>query len=174
MNPGTGWGSTTTERPVLSAVEIKALKTAHDIYAYQSEEGEFFLRAVRRTSLSERERDPWADDKAVRINCEGRVDVYDSDAGIDFERREMVKSCYASISLYRGWAHILRAGDTLRLVFSAGGHSNEYARNGGVVCDSLRIVVIRAKDVNGRNPLEFLVDVDCTTPDSLARMVRFQ
>ena len=165
---------TTTERPALSKIDIKALQTAHDLYAVRSEEGEFCLRAVRRVTLSDRERDPWADDKTVDIACEGRVDVYGSDAGIDFERRENVTSCFASISLYRGWTKIVRAGDTLRLVFSANGETNEYARNGGVVCDSVRVVVLRAKDVNGQDPLEFLADVTCTTPDSLARMVRFQ
>lgn len=151
----------TAEAVGLSKQDIAALRLADDVYA-QLHEGQHQLRAVKRATLAQRERDPYREDQRIDIAVGGTIRVYDS--------TDMV-SGHTAISDATGIWGILRPGDRIRLVWAKGGHTSISLRGVGFVGDSLTVEVIRKKDINGRKPLRFPTAVYVGPNDSY-RMCR--
>lgn len=159
----------TVETTGLSKADIATLRTADDVYAVFYED-RYTLRAFKRVTVEQRERDPWAEDQRIEILCEGGVHVYGRDGGTDFDRTSEVTACFASLWGSTGIWSIVRPGDRVRLSFAAN-NSTENIRNVNYVRDDVNVEVIRKADVNGRKPLKFHGG-SYVGPNNSARFVR--
>jgi hypothetical protein len=152
----------------LTKSQIAALRQADTVYGVMSED-QHLLRAVKRRTNAELERDPFGVDVTIDIPIDGSIHCYGSNGGTVFS--EKVVSCFASLWESSGVWQIIKPGDSVRLRWSRDGHTCENARKAGYVGDSVAIEVIRKTDVNGRRPLRFLAET-YIGPDNSARLCR--
>jgi hypothetical protein len=161
--------STETTIDGLTKSDIAALRLADDVYAVLSED-EFKLRAIKRPTFAERERDPFVDDRRIDIGVEGSVTVYGEHGGTDFGRTREVTSCFASLWHCEGIWQVVRPGDRIKLRFTAN-DSSESLRSAGFIRDGVTIEIVRKSDGDGRRPLRF-AGADYVGPNNSARICK--
>jgi hypothetical protein len=154
-----------TEVAGLDAVQLAALRKCDDVCFFHRE-GKSYIRAIKRYRPSER--DPFAGDVEVVIDCATRWHDYAKDRGISFkvpsfDGFEMVGNY--DDSCWRTTAIMLRKGDVLTLDWSKDCQSPVVA-DGGLHVDYVRLMVQRGKD-----RLWFHID-HAVTPDNSARMIK--
>ena len=154
--------------------EITALRKADDI-VFTHREGASYMRAIKRVTQAEKNKDPWADDKEIRINT-----------GADFRdyKNEFLKDQWHAFEMFHGAQHsrqwqtiagFLRPLDQLTLCWVANNNS-QILDEANLHNDMLRLHVLRRTKGKGGSHgktknFVFLIDVR-TSKNNTARMIR--
>ena len=158
----------------LSRQDIAALRKADDVCFYRRK-GESYIRAMKRVTQAEKDKDPWADDKEHRISCGTDFHNYGNEFDSnDWNAFEMVHGAGVS----RQWATIagfLRPLDQLTLMWIANNNS-QIIEEKQLHHDMLRLHVLRrTKGRHGSHgkTKNFVFHVSSSiTPNNTARMIR--
>lgn len=157
----------TTLTDGLSKTDIAALRLADDVYGV-FDGVKHYLRCVKRSSYSERQANPFVDDKIVDVDVEGNIVEYGKHASVkQFE----AAACFASLWNTPGIWAIVKPGDRIQLRWHRNNMNDNVRSVTGWVADDLNINVVRKNDVNGARPLRFSGARYCG-PDNSARFIR--
>ena len=153
----------------LSRQDIAALRKADDL-VFTHRDGASYIRAIKRVTDKDKQRDPWADDKEHRINADVEFRDY---------KNEFLHGNWSAFEMFNGaqysrqWqtiAGFLRPLDQLTLMWTANNNS-QILDEANLHNDMLRVHVKRITKSNKTKNFVFLVDVR-TSKNNTARMIR--
>lgn len=153
----------------LSRLDITALKKADDIVFIQRD-GESYIRAIKRRTDAEKEKNPWSEDREHRINTDGELRDYKSEF---MQNNWSAFQMFSSAQYSRQWqtfAGFLRPLDQITLMWAANNNS-QILDEAGLHNDMLRLHVKRITKSNKTKNFVFLMDVT-TSKNNTARMIR--